>query len=524
MGKPWLLAMVLAVSATAAAARPNVLFLAVDDLRPQLGCYGQAEIKSPNIDRLAARGVLFNRGYCQFSHCGPSRASLLSGVRPGHRPRAKDLPELFKDKGYFCEAMGKVYHGSFVKELDRTNANNPAAWSVPAWYPPPRFYFSDEGIAEARRRFGPMAKKMGVSLADWTNHIVRAAATGAPEVDDGIPRDGQIAQRAVRRLGELGGCQPFFLAVGFMGTHLPFVAPKKYWDLYPADQIVLPDNMYAPRGAPDFSLIPTIELGQYTGLADILSNRQTARHLIRGYYACVSYVDSLIGNVLDALDQSGLRDNTIIVLWGDNGWKLGEHNAWSKYSDYEDDTRVPVLISVPGLETAGTRTDALVELVDLYPTLCELCGISVPDSLEGVSMVPLLRNPRLPWKTAAFSEIPRNTTGGSVFKYDGKGYSIRTDRYRLVLWVRAEKGKPRSLREGVPPDEVVAVELYDHIKDPGENVNCAGNPEYHDVVQTLTKQLLAGWKADPGLHTISVGSSSGTLPLQGNYLLKPIIK
>ncbi|MCF7817387.1 MAG: sulfatase [Kiritimatiellales bacterium] len=486
----------LAISAVcgrleAAKATPmNVLFIAVDDLRPELGCYGQTHIKSPNIDALAKKGVLFERAYCQFSHCAPSRASLLSGSRPGSRKTTEDLPAYFKNNGYYCEAMGKVYHGSFSSD----NHDNPAAWSVPTWYPPPQFYFSEAGIAEAKKRFTQQAKKLGIPVDEWSNHVVKGYATEAPSVADEIPRDGQIAVCAVQDLQELKSRQPFFLALGFMGTHLPFIAPKKYWDLYPAEQITFPDNRYAPHGAPDFSLIPTFELGQYSDLGDIQSNEVTAKRLVHGYYACVSYVDAQIGKVFDEVDRLGLRENTVVVLWGDNGWKLGEHHAWSKFSNYENDTRVPVVISVPGMKTAGSRTVALVELVDLYPTLCELTGLPVPANLEGTSMAPLLANPGRPWKQAVFSEMTRKVTGGSGSKSDGKGYAIRTDRYRMVLWAKQENTNQQLPKNGVQPDDIVAVELYDHGKDPGENINCANNPEYADVIRDLKEKLYAGWK------------------------------
>jgi arylsulfatase A-like enzyme len=225
------------------------------------------------------------------------------------------------------------------------------------------------------------------------------------------------------------------------------------------------------------------------------------RKLIHGYYACVSYVDAQVGKVLDELDRLGLRENTVVVLWGDNGWKLGEHDAWSKFSTCELDTRVPVIISAPGMESPGSHTDALVELVDIYPTLCDLCSVDRPDFLEGASVASLLDEPARPWKTATFSQIPRNVTGRNDFAFDGVGYSIRTDRYRLTLWVRQDNVRAASLdkienalEDGIQDEDIVAVELYDHAADPGENVNIAGNPEQKETVEKLISALMAGWR------------------------------
>ena len=476
-------------------ARPlNVLFIAVDDLRPELGCYGQKHVKSPNIDRLAKRGLVFDKAYCQVAHCGPSRASLLSGVRPGSIEKIH-LPEFFKNNGYHTEAMGKVYHGTFAKGIERSNLNHEKSWSVPAFYPGPQYYYSEAGIKEARRVFSKRAKKLNVPVDDWVNHFVQGFATEAPDVADNVPYDGQIAERAVSRMRKIKD-DPFFLAVGFTKPHLPFVAPKKYWELYSDSDICLPDNMYAQKDAPGFALLPMFEMGQYTDTRGTAAwDENLMRRLIHGYYACVSYVDAQIGKVLDELDRLGLRENTVIVLWGDHGWKLGEHNAWSKYSNCENDTRVPVIVSAPGMNAAGCRTDAIIELVDLYPTLCDLCGLPRPGFLEGTSAAPLLEDPRLLWKTAAFSQIPRTVRDENAKKTNLVGYAIRTDRYHLTLWIKQKNVKRNALKSAVSPDDIMAVELYDHTKDPEENVNCANNPEYADVVRALKKKLYAGWQA-----------------------------
>jgi arylsulfatase A-like enzyme len=276
--------------------------------------------------------------------------------------------------------------------------------------------------------------------------------------------------------------QPFFLAVGFIKPHLPFVSPKKYWDLYDPAKIQLAPNKFRPKDAPDYAILPGGELRNYHGIPDGSIPDDLARQLKHGYYAAVSYMDAQVGKVLDELDRLGLTKSTIIILWGDHGWKLGEHDAWCKHSTCENDANAPLILSLPGMKSAGQHTKALVEFVDIYPTLSDLAGLPLPPHLEGVSLKPLLDDPKRPWKTAAFSQYPRN--GGKTDDGQLMGYSMRTERYRFTQWLnRAD------------PSKVNAIELYDHQTDPQENQNIAARPENAALVKELTVKLATGWKA-----------------------------
>ena len=290
--------------------------------------------------------------------------------------------------------------------------------------------------------------------------------------------DGMIAENAVKLMREFKD-QPFFLAVGFYNPHLPFVAPKKYWDLYDHDSIELADNPYAPKGAPEYAMTTWGELRKYHGIPakGPLSDEQ-ARSMIHGYYAAISYVDAQIGRLLDELDRLGLAEKTIIVFWGDHGWKLGEHGGWCKHTNFELDAHAPMIVSSPNQKAAGGKTKALVEFVDIYPTLCDLADLPIPEALEGLSATPLLDAPNLPWKTAAFSQYPRSSGRKRLM-----GYSMRTDRYRFTRWEHRND-----------PQKVAAVEVYDHLKDPDENVNIATDPANEELVKQLTEQYLKGWQ------------------------------
>ncbi|MBO9998579.1 MAG: sulfatase [Cyanobacteria bacterium SID2] len=440
----------------------NVLAIIVDDLRPQLKCYGREQMISPHLDRLAAEGMLFERAYCQVPICGASRASTLSGVRPtwerfGSNYKArkdKDFPEgislpgIFKQHGYRTISYGKVYH---TLDDDRDS------WIEGPWRP-----------------WGMWGQNAYVKPENQAIAATREGAYGPPvemaDVADNVYADGKIAERTVETLDRLKDKpKPFFLAVGFFKPHLPFNAPKKYWDLYDRDDINLADNPFRPAGAPNAALHNWGELRAYDGIPkEGPVSEDMARTLIHGYYACTSYIDAQIGTVLDALDQFGLRDHTIVVLWGDHGWQLGEHGLWCKHANFETSLHSPLLVRAPGFPE-GQRTAALVEFVDIYPSLCELCGIELPEYLEGSSFVPLLDDPERPWKEAAFSRYQR-------------GESIKVDRYRYTEWRN-------------DPEEIRATMLYDHVADLGENTNIADRPENAELVRKLSEQLKQGWRA-----------------------------
>ncbi|MDT8301164.1 MAG: sulfatase [Sedimentisphaerales bacterium] len=453
----------------------NVLFIAVDDLRPQLGCYGQKQIISPNTDHLAAEGMLFERAYCQQAVCGATRASILSGVRPdtskifGNNtpvrkamPNVVTLPEHFKKNGYETLSIGKIYHHP-SDDRQGWSAEPYRAGTFPEGEWKGRGYLTKESIAQMEQYNKAFPKMLG-----------RGPAFEAADVPDSAYPDGCNTDYAIKQLNRLKD-KPFFMAMGLYKPHLPFNAPKKYWDMYKPEDIKLADNPFIPKDAPSYATTSWGELRNYYGIPKKgPCSDELARRLIHGYYACISYIDTMIGRLLDELDRLKLRDNTVIILWGDHGWKLGEHAGWCKHTNFELDTHVPMIISVPGMETAGQRTRALTEYVDIYPTLSEVCGLRAPGHLEGLSMVPLLKNPELPWKKAAFSQYPR----GKVM-----GYTMRTKRFRYTEWKNRETGK------------VQARELYDHWKDPQENINAAAQPEYKQDVQRLSRILKSGWRA-----------------------------
>jgi iduronate 2-sulfatase len=301
-------------------------------------------------------------------------------------------------------------------------------------------------------------------------------------VPDNTFQDGKVAELAVATLREMKAKQqPFFLAVGFVKPHLPFVAPKKYWDLYDPARIQLAPNKYRPKDAPDYSILPGGELRSYKDIPESSIPDDLARQLKHGYYAAISYMDAQLGKVLDELERLGLREKTIVVLWGDHGWKLGEHDAWCKHSNSENDTNGALLLSAPGLKTAGAHSRSIVEFVDIYPTLADLAGLPLPKHLEGISFKPVLENPGRTWKQAAFSQYPR--PGSKSGSGQLMGYSMRTERHRFTVWVARNDAS-----------KVETIELYDHTIDPQENQNLAGRKENAALVEKLMVQWKAGWR------------------------------
>ncbi len=451
----------------AAEKRPNVLFIVVDDLRPELGCYGSS-VKSPNIDRLATEGLLFNRVYCQTALCMPSRSSVLSGYRPttlrngiepltGNAPQGTvTLPGLFRANGYTTVSIGKVYH---------YNTDDPDGWvrRYRDTFTEGIFcdgYCSGFHLAENRANLA----NYFMPLKGASEDLPRPSMSECVEAPDEACPDGIVAVRAMGELKKfsLSG-EPFFLAAGFYRPHLPWTPPKRYWDMYDRTRLRLPADFHAPDDG-----IPRANWDEMRRYGDAPKQGpmppESALKAIHGYCASVSFVDAQIGKVLDELRRLELNKNTIVILWSDNGWNLGDHGAWSKNTNFETSTRVTMMISGPKLPSAQ-KTDALAELIDIYPSLCELCGLTPPDYLEGTSFVPLLQSPKRPWKVAAFSCLTDYTT-----------LTIRTDRYRFIQRASGQN------------------ELYDHRTDSAEDHNLASDPDQQQVVQELQATLKGGWQ------------------------------
>ena len=477
-------------AAAPAGRRPNVLFIAVDDLRPELGCYGCTEIVTPHIDALASGGLTFTRAYCQQAVCNPSRASLMTGLRPDSTrvwdlvthfrdtvPDVVTLPQHFRRNGYHAAAYGKIFHNSLP---------DPKSWDEPNHWPKKSTLWSPA----ARRQLEDYRSKMRTAgKREAAIKRMRAPATEARDVADSQTPDGEIADQAMAAMRELSQQQKaFFLAVGFIRPHLPFVVPRKYWNLYGRDNITLDRHATLPADAPRFAMNTMYELRDYCDFAETPTPSQGAlsvdrqRRLKHGYYASVSFVDVQVGRLLAELKALELADDTIVILWGDHGWKLGEHRSWCKQTNYEIDTRVPLIIDSPGMGAKGQHCDALVEFVDIYPTLCELAGVPRPPHLQGRSMAPLLEEPNAPWKKAAFSQFRRRSGKTEIM-----GYAMRTARYRYVDW--------RDRRDG----GTLATELYDHDTDPRENTNIASRVENKEIIRELGEALWQTLPAPPPL-------------------------
>ena len=471
-----LLAVCLASPPARAADQPgrplNVLFIVVDDLRPILGCYGDSRVESPRIDALAATGLRFDRAYCQYALCNPSRASLLAGRRPESlkiftlakfvrdcHPDVVTLPEHFKANGYETRSYGKIFH------VTNGNHDDPQSWSRPPW--PAR----KPAAAKAPAGGAETAASSPTPVSVTADHSDDDPAE-SPDVADDELLDGRIAAEAVAALGELQD-RPFFLAVGFHKPHLPFVAPKRYWDLYDRSEFPPPADDALPRGAPSYASNDSSELRRYKGVPPSgppVSAAEASR-LIHGYHACVSCTDAQVGRVLDELDRLGLDDDTVVVLFGDHGYHLAEKGTWTKRTGWELATRVPLVIRLPRrLEGANGSTDRLVELLDLYPTLVALCGLPQPAGLEGRSLVPLLHEPDAAWPHVAQSIITRKVP--ELGKGTITGRAVRTDRYRWLEWT------------GGPLTEPVH-ELYDHETDPQEMINLAASVDGQRVIAEL---------------------------------------
>lgn len=441
----------------AAEGKLNVLFLICDDLNNDLACYGDPQVKSPNIDRLAQRGVLFERAYCQYSLCGPSRASFMTGLYPDqnlvrrnaiyireHVPDVQTVAQMFRNGGWFASRIGKIFHYNVPKHIGTGGHDDPYSWNQ-TFNPLGRDVFDEDQIFSLRP--GSFGGTMSWLAAEGTDE----------EQTDGI-----AASEAVKQLRQFAKTeQPFYLAVGLYRPHTPYVAPKKYFDMYPTDKITVPS---VPEGYLDD--LPEAARNSIRRKKDQIDlPDEVACKAIQAYHASITFADAQVGHVLDALDETGLAANTVVIFTSDHGYHMGEHGHWQKTTLFENAARVPLIMAGPGIPAAskGKKTRALAEMVDFYPTLAEWCGLKAPAYVSGVSQMPVLKNP-------ATTSPPRV---GAFTQY-ADGYSLRTDRYRYTEWGEGGKG---------------GNELYDHESDPAEMKNLSGNADQAMVIQKLSKQL-----------------------------------
>jgi arylsulfatase A-like enzyme len=488
-----------------AAERPNVLFVIVDDLRPELGCYGNREIKTPHFDKFAESGTLFTRAYCQAAACAPSRAAVMTGLRPDttrvwdlkgkfrvNMPNVLTIPQHFHQHGYHTVSMGKIFHNHMPDRVSFDEADlRPEKYMTPEMIDrDPESFYHDESLqrelAAVRKR--RLAKNPKAYAGGWAyGRSTESFEAPNSEFYDGAQTD--LALETLKRLKTKG--KPFFLALGYYRPHLPFVAPKRYWDLYDRNKISMADNPFLPRQSPVMAMNSCYELRgcydlEYVKHPSVFRlPQEDARRLKHGYYASVSFVDACFGRLIEGLAELGLDRNTIVVVWGDHGWKLGEHGSWCKQTNYDIDVCVPLLIRVPGLGKPDSRCERVVELLDLYPTLCDVAGIPIPEKMEGVSLKPLLTDPTREWKAVAFSQYHRNPRVSA----DGRrymGYSMVTPRYHYIQWHFWD-------HDAGFPGNLAAIELYDHQSDPDENTNVAHLAANQQLVNALSRQLATTW-------------------------------
>ena len=510
--------------------KPNILFIAIDDLKPILGCYGNTIIKTPNIDRLAKMGTVFMNNYCQQAVCGPTRASLMTGKRPDYtqvwdlktkmrdiNPDILSLPQYLITQGYSTQGIGKVYDSRCVdKKMDEPS------WSVPYYNyfkTEEKYYAKETGMpvlgayqsAETKElaiKFRKEAQEKGLTekeIDDYVSKMIKPSIE-CVDVPDNAYNDGANALRAMEILEKLKTeNKPFFFAVGFSKPHLPFVAPKKYWDLYKRDDIPVAPFQEKSKNGVDVAYHNSGEIRAYSDIPELISFTdqkdfgltlpiEKQKELIHGYYAAISYTDAQVGKLLDKLDALDLTKNTIVVIWGDHGWHLGDHNIWCKHTNFEQATHAPLIISAPGLK--GTVSKAQTEFIDIFPTLCDLSGVKIPETVDGKSLKPLMNKTSKSVKEFSISQYPRSGNNAESERqgYASSkvmGYSLKNSSYRFTIWM----GNNFRSNQPFNADWIVGTELYDYEKDPNETINVVNEEAYKAVSKELKGKMLAFFKS-----------------------------
>lgn len=463
MKSRWLFAFVFSLGIAIYSANPatqyNVLFIATDDLNNDFSVYGNPVVKTPNLERLAARGTVFTRAYCQFPLCSPSRTSLMTGLRPDKTqvfdlkkhfrsvlPDIVTLPQLFSKNGYVAVRVGKIYHYGVPGDIGTNGLDDPQSWDE-VFNPKGRDKTEENKLINYTPKRG-----LGSSLSFL-------AADGIDEEQT----DGIGTTQAIKFIEKYKD-RPFFIAMGYYRPHCPYVAPKKYFQNIPIDKVTIPSVSESWLATVPKPAVASTSPWPWFGVTT-----QQARESKQAYYACIEFVDAQIGRLLNALERLNLLDKTIIVFWSDNGYHLGEHGLWKKQSLFEGSARVPVIISAPDQKTKGSVCNRTVELLDIYPTLAELCGLKPPHQLDGKSLKPLLDDPVAKWEKPAFTQ---------VWRAGFAGYSVRTERYRYTEWENGKRG----------------IELYDYETDPEESRNLANDPKYSDIIKTLRQLIRKNWE------------------------------
>ena len=515
-----LLTFTLISNVNAQKSKPNILFIAVDDLKPELGAYGNKLVKTPNIDRLAKMSTVFLNNYCQQAVCGPTRASLMTGMRPDYtkvwdlktqmrdmNPSILTLPQYLITQGYNTVGTGKIYHpSSAINKID------PASWNMPYLDPVASDYANNLGKPANSQYQKPENKALFVNKKEREKRdnddeeptTIKGPSSECIDVPDNAYDDGVIALLAKNKLIEFSkNPTPYFMAVGFHKPHLPFVAPKKYWDLYNRADMPLASFTEHAKDAPEIAYHKSGELRNYIDIPEFATFNQPGNHvylkeekqkeLIHGYFAAVSYMDAQVGILLNTLDSLGTLNNTIIVLWGDHGWHLGDHDLWEKHTNLENATRAPLIVAAPGMKPG--KTTSLSEHLDIFPTIVDLAGLKIPSQLQGKSLKPIMLNNSSSVKDFSVSQYPRKLSKEEAKKagYESNkimGYSLRTSKYRFTIWMN-----DFTTNQPFDASKVYASEMYDYTADPLEKVNIYNSDNYKAAAKEMYTKMIDFFKS-----------------------------